>query len=345
MKRIIVLVITIVMVMSLVGTAFAAGGRARELAPMTPAAQIQAPPGKTLLSLPVDQVSERPLRIAALMMQTNPFGVALLEGQRFAQQILADRNVLVSTVAVPGWDVVQWTTLIDSSIAAGYDAIVTFGVSNALDPVIRRARDAGIPVFLFNSQLNEPRFHLAWYGQGGFDGGRQVGQRLASLLNYQGQVAIITGEFTSIGHEQRRLGALSVLERHPGITVVGQVENHDTIEGAFARTQEFISAFPNLRGIYVTAGGPSGAARALLEAGAQDRIILVCHDVLPEVAGYIDRGIIRAALDQDPFNQGYQPIVDAFNYLMTGVRPPAETFYEGAMVTPANIRQLFPGLF
>jgi ABC-type sugar transport system substrate-binding protein len=279
------------------------------------------------------------------MMQTNPFGVALLEGQRFAQEILADRNVLVSTVAVPGWDVLQWTTLIDTSIAAGYDAIVTFGVSNVLTPAIRRAVDAGIPVFLFNSQLDEPRYHIAWYGQGGFDGGRRVGQMLATLMNYTGEFAIITGEFTSIGHEQRRLGARSVLDGIPGMTLVGEVENHDTIEGAFARASEFITAFPNLRGIYVTAGGPSGAARALLEAGMQDQIILVCHDVLPEVAGYIDSGVIRAALDQDPFNQGFQPIVDAFNYLMTGIRPPAETFYDGAMVTPQNIRQLFPGLF
>ena len=345
MKRTIVFVITLVMVLALAGNVFAAGGRARELAPMTPAAQIVPPPGKTLLSLPVDQVSARPLRIAALMVQTNPFGIAVLEGQRFAQQILADRNVSVTTMAVPGWDVVEWTNLIDTAVTIGYDAIVAFGISNALTPVIQRATNAGIPVFLFNSQLDAPRYHVAWYGQGGMDGGRRVGRMLASLMNYTGEFAIITGDFTSIGHEQRRLGAREVLDAIPGMTLVGEIENHDTIEGAFARANDFISAFPNLRGIYVTAGGPSGAARAILDAGLQDRIILVCHDVLPEVAPYIERGVIRAALDQDPFNQGFQPIIDAFNYLVGGIRPPAETFYEGTMVTPENIRRYFPGLF
>jgi ABC-type sugar transport system substrate-binding protein len=345
MKKTGAFAITVAIVVILAGMIFAGCARDTQLAPMTPAAQIQAPPGVTLLSLPVDQVSDRPLRIAALMMQTNPFGIVVWDGQRFAGQILADRNVLVTTINAPDWDVVAWTNLIDQCIAAGYDAIVTFGVSNALTPAIRRARDAGIPVFLFNSQLDAPRYHIAWYGQGGMDGGRRVGSQLATLMGYTGEFAIITGDFTSIGHEQRRLGAREVLDAIPGMTLVAEIENHDTIEGAFDRTQELITAFPNLRGIYVTAGGPSGAARALINAGLQDQIILVCHDVLPAVAQYIADGVIRAALDQDPFNQGFQPIIDAFNYIVAGIRPPAETFYDGAMVTPATVRHLFPGFF
>ena len=104
MKKAVILVITIVMGIVLVGSLFAAGQQAKPTGPMTPAAQIKPPPGKTLLSLPVDQVSSKPLRIAAIMVQNNPFGVAVLQGQNFAKQILADRNCTVDAMSVPNFD-------------------------------------------------------------------------------------------------------------------------------------------------------------------------------------------------------------------------------------------------
>jgi len=345
MKKVLVFVITIVMVLSLTGALFAAGQQSRPSGPMTPAAQIKAPPGKTLLSLPVDQVATKHLRIAAIMVQNNPFGVAVLQGQNFAKSILADRNCTVDALSVPNFDASSWTNVIDQCIASGYDAILPFGVSNALTPVIKRARDAGIIVYLHNSQLDEPRYHTAWYGQGGFDGGKQCGEALAKLMNNSGKYALITGDFAAIGHEQRRTGARSVLDRVSGITLVGEAMNNDKAEEAYTHAANFIVANPDLKGIYVTAGGPSGAAKAVVDAGKKGQIFVVCHDVLAESAPYVGDGSIHACLDQDPFNQGYQPVVDAFNELVSGRKPPAETYYDGVMATPQTVRQLFPEYF
>ena len=90
-------------------------------AAFTPAAQIVPPPGKVLRELPVDMVSETPLRIASVMMHTNPFGAAVAVGSEFAGEILADRNVTVNSHHMEGFDVHDWTITLDSMIAAGYD--------------------------------------------------------------------------------------------------------------------------------------------------------------------------------------------------------------------------------
>jgi ABC-type sugar transport system substrate-binding protein len=330
----------------LAGTVFAGGQKSEgPSGPMTPAAQIKAPPGKTLLSLPADQVAPKRLRIAAIMVQNNPFGVAVLQGQNFAKEVLADRNCVVDPLSVPDFDAQKWTSVIDNCIASGYDAIAAFGVSDALQPVIKRATDAGILVYLFNSQLSEPRLHVAFYGQGGVEGGRQCGEALAKLLGNSGKYAIITGDFAAIGHEQRRTGARQVLDAVPGLTLVGEVMNNDKAEEAYNHAANFITANPDLKGIYVTAGGPSGAAKAVEDAGMKDKIVVVCHDVLAEIAPYVGNGTVKACLDQDPFNQGYQPVIDAFNQLVTGTKPPAETFYKGVMATPETVKSLFPELF
>ena len=74
--------------------------------------------------------------------------------------------------------------------------------------------------------------------------------------------------------------------------------------------------------------------------------MLVCHDVLEETAPYIASGTIKGCMDQDPFNQGAQPVIDAFNQLVAGEGPKEEVnWYEGVMATPDTVKELFPELF
>ena len=82
-----------------------------------------------------------------------------------------------------------------------------------------------------------------------------------------------------------------------------------------------------------------------MDAGKKGQIFVVCHDVLAESAPYVGDGSIQACLDQDPFNQGYQPVIDAFNELVSGKKPPAETYYDGVMATPDTVKRLFPEYF
>jgi ABC-type sugar transport system substrate-binding protein len=279
------------------------------------------------------------------MVQNNPFGIAVLQGQNFARDVLADRNVTVDVISVDYFDAHLWSSTREDLIAMDYDAITFFGIGEALQPVVDRGVEAGILMYSFNTEPGNDSLRQAWFGQSGFEGGAQVGQKLVDLMEGEGQFGIITGDFAVLGHEERRLGARSVTDEQPGMELVGEWMNNDLAEEAYAITNDMIVAFPDLRGIYVTAGGPSGAARAIANAGLGDQIILVCHDVLDASAPYIADGYIKAALDQDPFNQGFQPVVAAFNYLVTGEAPPDQTFFEGVIAVPETVRELFPELF
>ena len=312
----------------------------------TPAADIQAPAGKTLLSLPVDQVAEKELKIASIMVQNNPFGVAVLQGSQFANEALKGRNAVVDSISVEDFDAQKWTSVVENCIAAKYDAICLLGLSEALTPVVNKAVDAGIIVMAFNTEPGLDSKRTAFYGQDGDYGGKQCGKALEELMGGEGEYIIITGDFGVLGHELRRKGARSVLDANSKLKLVGEFENNDKAEEAYNITTNAMLANPNLKGIYVTAGGPSGAAKALEDAGKQNDIMMVCHDVLAEAAPYVADGTIKACLDQDPFNQGYQPCIDAFNMLVTGKAPAQEiNWYEGVMATPETVKDLFPELF
>lgn len=336
MKRILVLLLAVMMFATLVTHA---------AAEFVPGAEIVPPAGKTLLSIPADKVAEKPLRIATIMVHNNPFGAAVLFGQNFSKEVLADRNCTVDCIAIADFDAKTWADTLESCIAAGYDAICYFGISEALQSVTDKGVDEGILMYTFNTEPGNNSKRQAWFGQSGVEGGKQCGKALEELMGGEGKYAIITGDFAVLGHEERRLGAREILDANNKLVLVGEYENNDKAEEAYTHTVNLITANPDLKGIYVTAGGPSGAAKAIEEAGLQDQIMLVCHDVLAETAPYIAAGTIKACLDQDPFNQGYQPVVAAFNTLVGEKAPPSQTFYKGVMATPATVKDLFPELF
>ena len=63
---------------------------------------------------------------------------------------------------------------------------------------------------------------------------------------------------------------------------------------------------------------------------------------MAETVVYIRNGVISAVLDQDPFNQGYAPVVSAFNQLVGGVMPKEINWFEGDVATPENVAQKIP---
>lgn len=310
-----------------------------------PAADITAPAGKTLASLPIDKASEKPLKIATVMVQNNPFGAAVLKGQQFAKEVLADRNTTVDCISVDDFDPMKWTNTLDNLITSGYDAITFFGVSEELVPVTKKAVDAGILVYTFNCDTGKESGRTAWYGMDDNAAGVAAGEELVKTVGKEGKYAIITGSFNVTGHELRRKGARSVIDKEAGLKLVGEYENNDAADKAYTLTTNIINANPDIKAIYVTAGGPSGAAQAIQDAGMEGKITLICHDVLQETADYIKNGVISICIDQDPFNQGYQPVVDAFNQLVDKKVPQELNYYKPVIATPENVVELFPELF
>ena len=126
------------------------------------AADLEVPAGKTLRTLPVDQVAEDPIKIASICVQNNPWGAAVMVGQNYAKEVLADRNCTVDVISVENFEAMNWTSTIENCIAANYNAICIFGVSDELDPVVNQATEAGILVYCFNGDLPDTD-RTAWF--------------------------------------------------------------------------------------------------------------------------------------------------------------------------------------
>ncbi len=313
-------------------------------APASEAPASEAPTGTTKFNYtPVENPENKEVKIATLCVQNNPFWVTVVEGINAAKEELASKNVTVDLISFEDFDGQAFAEAIDTCVVKGYDAITTVGVADSIVPAINKAVDAGIPVYVFNSDTDKESKRTAFIGQDLQAAGVVAGETLAKLIGNEGKVGIITGFYNVYAHELRRKGIEEALGKESKIEIVGTVENHDSGDEAYTATKDFITANPDIKGIVVTAGGPHGAAKAIEELGLQDQISLVSFDTTDEIVAYIKKGIIKASIGQDPFGQGADPIILAYNEIISGTpQVTGDAFTAMDAYTPENIKDSFP---
>jgi ribose transport system substrate-binding protein len=274
---------------------------------------------------PIAKVSDRPLRIAVLGLENNPFWIPVKNATMKAAEELKSHNCTVDWINAGA----QHTTdvfgpAIEAAVAQGYDAIATIAGDSGIVNYINKAVDAGIPVATFNSETATPNKRLFFVGADLYLQGKTAGETMARLLHNKGKVAIITGLFSVESHELRRKGFEDALAKNaPAIKIVGRVEDNDKGDIAYGQAQDFMNANPDLNGIFVAAGGNFGAAKAVQEAGKAGKIHIVCYDFVDETMEYVKSGVIDGTIGQDPVAQGHDPAIRLYNYIVGGVVPPA----------------------
>ena len=301
--------------------------------PAAPAFDSAGTPDDEATVKPVDQKPAKPMKIAVLGLENNPFWIPVKEGTLKAAEELAPYGVTVDWI-VPGdqHTAEVFGQAIEAAVAQEYDAIATIAGDSGVAPFIDKAVDAGIPVATFNSETATVNKRLFFVGADLYKQGEAACEAMAKAINGKGQVAIITGFFAVEAHELRRKGfEEKCAADYPEIQVVGAVENSDKGDVAYTQAQDFMNANPNLVGIYVTAGGPFGAAAAVKDAGKAGKVWVVSFDFVDETMQYVQEGVIYATIGQDPFAQGHDPAIRLYNFLVAQVLPQC-----GALITRAD---------
>ena len=287
----------------------------------------------------------KPIRIAFLSFQNNPFFFPVRDGALAAKKYLADKNCTVDYI-VMGDDLTadRVVAAMETAIAKQYDGIAVLPIFDGTEKVINRAVEAGIPVFNFIAEGSKPSKRMAFMGQDAYAAGQLAGKTIEQITGGKGKVGVITGYFGATQHENRMNGALDYFKKSvPGIEVVGKYENRDKAETAYSLTKDMLTAHPDLKVVYVTAGGPFGAAKAIQDLGLTGKVGVVCYDHIPENVKYVRSGQILAAIAQDPFGQGFDANVYLYNYIVAKQKPPKDFLPVNLdVLTPQNVNQLYP---
>jgi len=260
-----------------------------------------------------------------------------------AQQAETDLGATVEYV-FSGWDVSRMTDQLRQAIATQPDGIAMMGHpgDDALLPLAQQAHDAGILMVYQNVDL--PKVREA-YG-GGYIGanltpqGMSPGQEAVRMFNLQaGDKAIVFGAWGQPGRFFREEGTALALEQ-AGL-IVDRIRSPETAASDPNLLTPLVTAAylrnPDTRLICYSGGQLLSAAPNYMQALGKGpgQVINIGYDLSPAIIDAFAGGWVQLTSDQQPFLQGYLPILSlslSKKYGMTAL-----TYDTGAgFVTPDN---------
>jgi ribose transport system substrate-binding protein len=191
----------------------------------------------------------------------------------------------------------------------GVDVADAVTVTPAINELIER----GQKIMTFSSSDADKEdgcCRIAYVGNThNYEDGAELTEALCKKLGYQGKVAVLVGIEGAPCHEERALGVQDVIAKYPDMEIVEIAYDEDLVENAFELTREFLKRQKELAGIVCcNMSNPVGAARAVVEAGREDEIVIVGMDHDQEALRYLREGIIYALGIQDCYSIGYDTI-------------------------------------
>ncbi|MDI9450923.1 MAG: rhamnose ABC transporter substrate-binding protein [Limnochordia bacterium] len=199
--------------------------------------------------------------------------------------------------------------IIDALIAQRVDAIlISANDPDALVPVTRRAMDRGIKVVAFDSAVAPAGRHL-FLNQADMELiGRIQVQLLAEMIDFQGEIAILSAASTMANQNTwiEWMKEELKLPQYENMKLVSIVYGDDLREKSYTEALGLFRAYPNLRGIISpTTVGVAATARAIEDQGLSGKIALTGLGLPSEMAEYIRNGTCEAVALWNPIDLGY----------------------------------------
>lgn len=234
-------------------------------------------------------------------------------------------------------DVVQQNQIIDSALATQPDGLAL----DLLDPSgnrasLEEAQTQKIPLVIFDSVPPEG-MAIPYIGSDFCEQAKIAARRLVEVLGGEGEVAIMQGVPTAPNHSIRAECHRQVFAENPGIKVVAEGIDNDSIETAQQQAAAIMQANPNLKGwVASDAAGPIGIGQAIVEAGKQGKVTLVGLDNLPEMLDMIREGVADSSSASQPELQGYWSVMLLWAQA-TGAKVPGYLDTGNAFLTKENV--------
>ena len=238
-------------------------------------------------------------RIAVVISTlNNPWFVVLAETARDRAQDLGYEAIIFDSQNDPAKEAAHY----DNIIASGYQAIL-FNPTDADGSIanVRRAKDAGIPVFCMDREINATDAAVSQIISDNYSGAVAIGQYFVRQVGQSGKYAELLGLVGDNNTWNRSKGFHSVVDRFPELEMVAQLSADFDRAKAFDVLESILQANPDMDAVFAGNDGMAmGAYQALVAAGKADKVEVFGFDGAEDVVNLIAEGKITATGMQFP---------------------------------------------
>ncbi len=191
---------------------------------------------------------------------------------------------------------------VEGLLSQGYDAIcvVPYDVE-ALDPILEKARDAGIVVICHEaSTMENMDYDVEAFNT--YEYGAHLMEKIAELTGGEGEYIQTIAGLTSQSHVEEADGGKEYADAYTDMTMYGdRILSDDNEDTAYNKVKEALTANPDIVAIQCAAMSETpGAARAVEELGLAGKVY-ICGTSLNSVCEkYVEDGTVQLMSFWDP---------------------------------------------
>ena len=268
---------------------------------------------------------------------TNPFFVPTIYGAQDACSLLGTSYQWTGSQTS---DISQMVNAFNSAITSKADGIAVCLVSlTAFNGPTDRAQGRGIPVLSYNADA--PNKRLAYVGQDLYLSGYNMGQRVVELVP-SGDVGLFIATPGQLNIQPRIDGLQAAIKKFGK----GKIKTSVTATGALlpdelAKVEAYYLGHKSLKGMFaVDAGTTQAIGQVMKKYGLQKKGVKAGgYDLTPVTLPLIQQGHLDFTIDQQPYLQGWLPVLQLFFYkYSSGLVAPSNTNTGIAFVTKANVK-------
>jgi len=268
---------------------------------------------------PATITAEKPLRLIFISPVIHEeFFLPVKKGMRDAAKQMGVEAIFTGTEGV---DTKAQAAMITQAVKDGYDGIAIDIIHPTdFDQPVADAIAAGVPVVAFNTDDTTPNARLSTVSQKLYEAGKTVGTRGLQLIPEGSEVLLTLHDAGISSLEERRRGIEDVLKKHGirwsvVVTTPHPEKARDIVAAELAKN-------PKIKTVLCTGQADTEGAGLAIAANFKDKGYRSAgFDLSPNILRLIDEGIIAFTIDQQPYTQGYYPVIQLTLLLRYGIRP------------------------
>ncbi len=239
-------------------------------------------------------------------------------------------------------DPTKQAELFDNAIADKAAAIICDNAgADVTVTAIEKAREAGIPTFLIDREINQEGVAISQIVANNYQGAMAIAEAWVEAMGEEGKYAELLGKESDTNAGVRSTAFHEVIDQYPGFELVAvQTANWEQTEG-YEKTETILQSNPEITGIICGNDTMAvGAAEACAAAGRSD-IKIIGVDGSDEAAALIRAGTMTGTALQQCALMAEMAVQQADEYLKNGSTGlPEKQLVDCVAITAENVEHL-----
>jgi ribose transport system substrate-binding protein len=235
--------------------------------------------------------------------------------------------------------------MVENAVDRGVKAIVLApSDTTALQPAVKKAKDAGIPVIIIDSKLDgDASQYVSFLATDNKAAGEACAKAMIDAIKAKtgsdtGKIAVMS-YVAGVGSEVGRVGGFKdYIAANSNLEIVTTQYSNADMPTALNQTTDVLTANPDLVGIF-GANEPTaiGMGQAIKNLGLSGKIVAIGFDGAAQLQAFVRDGTLNAIAVQSSYNMGYMGVKYAYDVAFDKKTIPAYVDTAFLMVTKDNI--------